>query len=65
MLPYEPNPNNLSKSLGLKDVKGVVELCKAGARFEALDDLIFMGPSVLPCIFLCPKNGHGNNVFEI
>ena len=26
-----------------------------GARFEALDALIFMAPSVLPCIFYLPR----------
>ena len=34
-----------------RDFGVIVQLCHVGARFEALDALIFIAPSVSPCIF--------------
>ena len=38
-----------------KDFGVIVQLCHVGARFEALDTLIFIAPSVSPCIFNVPR----------
>jgi len=38
-----------------KDFEEAVEVCQVGARFEALDELVFIGPSDLMAIFLSIK----------
>jgi len=38
-----------------RDFGVVGELCHVGVRFKALEALIFMAPSLLPCIFYVPR----------
>ena len=40
----------------------VVQLCQVGARFEALNEPVFMAPSEFFSIFLPPKQSHLNIV---
>jgi len=38
------------------DFEEVVEVCQVGARFEALDELVFIGPSDLMANFFIHQN---------
>ena len=56
---YPMNPN---LGFGPKDFVIVIQVCQVVAHFKALDELICLAPSILPCIFLHPKNDLRNNV---
>ena len=45
-----------------RDFGATIQLCQVGARFEALDELVFMAPSEFFGIFLQPKRCHLNIV---
>ena len=38
-----------------RDFEVVIQTYQVGAHFEALDELVFMAPSDLRCIFLSPE----------
>ena len=48
-----------------RDFGVIVQLCHVGARFEALDALIFIAPSVSSCIFLPSQISLWNDVWRI
>jgi len=47
-----------------KGFEVVAEVSQVGAGFVELDVLVFIAPSVSPCIFLHPKNDLRNDVLN-